>query len=347
MLPSLLAKTAGADAWISAVFGSAAELILLFISLTVLELNKDKDLYGTLRGGQKGGAFRTCFAKVLILLMISIFLLQIFIILDQTFHLLNDNIFEKFPIYYFSVPILLLGIFFCFMPERAIFRSGELFFIFILFGIALSVFPAVIRIDPAEVLPAFKNGATPSFNAFYKYLIYFESAFMLLSFCGDIKIEKNFRGKFMAVAAGVSIFFVFFVFLFSSVFGPLAPIKNMAVTNLTVYSSYFTGSGRLDWVLVTIWLLLLLLRFGITFFCAYTGLRYITGIKHRAGILGTSLAVFIYCISAFVFTTSRNLDRFTSAVPWLAAGLLVVLPLIIFAVSLFEKRKDGVQNASV
>jgi len=327
MLPSLLAATAGKDAWIAAGVGTVIELAILFVALTVIT---------------RQPKLPTILSKAIMFPMLFIFLLQIFILINQAFHLLNDNMFEKVPVHYFSIPMLLLGVFVCLMPTRAIFRSGEIFFIFIILGIALSVFPALTRINPGEVLPILDNGAKPFLKALYLNLIYFESAFFLLMFRNDIKVEKHFRKKFMTVATIVGAFFVFFIFMFYALFGPLAPMKNVAVTNLTIYSSYMTGNGRLDWVLVTMWLLLLLLRFGVTFFCAFMCLRNITGLKKRAGILGAGIAVFVWVVSTFVFSTSRNLNAFIHAIPWLIASLYIAIPVAFFAASLLQKRRRDV-----
>ena len=330
MLPSLLAKTAGKDAWISALAGTLLELTILFIALTVLTRNQDTDIYSHLRGeNPRTKVVRSAMGKVVIFAMLAVFLLQLFILVNQTFHLLNENLFDKVSVRYFSIPLLLLGMFFCFMPARAIFRSGEVFFVFIIIGIALSVFPAITRINASEILPIFNNGVSPSVKAFYMNVIYFESAFFLLMFMGDIKIEKHFRKKLMITATILGLFFVFFVFMFYSLFGPLAPLKNTAVSNLTVYSSYITNNGRLDWVIVTMWLLLLFLRIGVTFYCAFACLRYITHLKHRAGYLSACLAIFVYLLSTFIFATTQDLTRFMGAILWLIAALYVIVPVLL------------------
>jgi len=321
MLPQLLSKTAGADCWLAALFGTVIELLVLWVALTILSRTKTPQ-------GKSPASYLSH------TLMLALFLLQLFILINQAFGLLNDNLFDEISVQGFIIPMLLLGVFFCFMPTRAVFRSGEIFFVFIIIGIALSVFPALTNINPKEVLPIFGQGAK-SVHAMYVNLIYFESASMLLIFNGQIKIEKHFRKKFMTLATVLGAFFVFFVFMFYSLFGPLAPFKGNAVSNLTLYSSYITNSGRLDWVLITIWLLLLLLRFGITFFCAYSCIKNITSIKNRAGILSCMIAIFVYFISVFLFPSGRHLNRFIETVPWLIAGLYAAVP----ALFLLNKRR--------
>jgi hypothetical protein len=164
----------------------------------------------------------------------------------------------------FLIPLALFGAFFCFSPTRAIFRSGEIFFVFILLGLSISVFPALSSIHPAEVLPVLDGGIMPVLRGAFFNAIFFESFLFLLIFKNEIEVSRHFKKKFLITGAALSAFFVFFVFMFVALFGNAAEFKTNAITNFTLYSAYFSNSGRVDWVITTIWLLLVLLRFGVT-----------------------------------------------------------------------------------
>ena len=309
-LPSLLSATAGKDAWISALVGVVIELGFLFLALLWLK-NCDKSIYESLilKKNKVTHTASILIAKIILATFLGIFFYQILILTEQTYNLLNDNLFDYVPPMIFSIPLLLLGIFFCFMPSRSIFRSGEVFFVFIIFGIILSVFPALSSINSGEVTPIFEHGAKPIFLAVGKNIIYFESVLFLLMFKGEINISKHFLKKFMSWAVILAAFFVFFVFMFYSLFGPLAPTKNIAVTNFTIHSAFITTSGRLDWILISMWLLLVALRFGVTFFCAFKCMKFLTAEvsakfqKYNGVItlvLSLVLTVAVYCIYSFV-----------------------------------------------
>ena len=333
-LPHLLALGAGHGAWIAAGIGTALELGVLFLALNVLAIGNGSDLYSDLRANTKWVG-----AKFLILLMLLVFLLQLFILMGQTNSLMVGTLFDKLNVHKFLVPLLLLGILFCFMPARAIFRGGEVFFLLIIIGLALSVFPALGNIRFGEFSRTFDGGAWPIFETVFRYLIYFESAAFLLVFSGDIKVTKDFRKKFMGAATAVGLFFFFFVFMFIGVFGPLAPIKNVAITDFTVHGAFLVQSGRLDWVLICIWLLLLLVRFGATFYACFACLRYLFNIKHRAGYIGFGIAVFLYLMYYFLFASPRTLDDFirTMAIP--IAVLFFLVPVACFVNAMILKRR--------
>jgi len=83
----------------------------------------------------------------------------------------------------------------------------------------------------------------------------------------------------------------------------------------------------------------------VTFYCAFACLRYITGIKKRAGFIGAGLAVIIYCISTFALGTSRDLHAFIHAIPWLIAALMIAVPAALLILTLTKRgHKKDVQQ---
>lgn len=337
-MPQLLSQGAGRDAWWAAIIGTVLELLILFAVLNVIVINNavnsHSNLYTDLR---KNTTFVG--AKLIILLMLGLFLLQLFILIGTSYSLVTQNLFHDMGIHRFLIPLVLFGTMFCLMSARAIFRGGEIFYLLIILGLLISVVPAVPKMQLSEVTPMFSDGARPIFNSVYMNLIYFESASFLLIFSGDIKVTKDFRRKFMTVAVLVGVVFVFFVFMTTTLFGPLAPYKGIAVANLTVYSSFLTQGGRLDWVLICIWFLLLAVRFGLTFFCAFACIRYLFNVKHRAGYIGLGIAATLWAVYAFAIVRVEVLNNFVSQAAPAIAVLVLVIPLVCLVNAFVLKRR--------
>ena len=345
-LPQILSGDAGRDAWLSALFGGILEFGLLFLALTVLERRQNSDIYTDFK---KTTTFAG--AKLFALLILTVFIVQIFIIIATMFDLLTDSIFTSLNHHKFIIPLVLLGVMFCFMPSRAIFRSGEIFYILVALGLILSILPALGQMEPRLVTPVLENGLWTPLRGTFRNLIFFESVAFLLIFSGDVEITKHFKRKFMTTASLLSAFFVFFVFMTYSIFGPLSPEKGIAITDLTIYSAFLTQGGRLDWILVCIWLLLLLLRFGVTFFAIFMSVKYILGVKDSsskgwAGGVGLGIAVSIYLTYILLFKSADRLDAFTTAMTIPIAVLFFVIPIGAFIVGLilFKKEKSNNQT---
>lgn len=339
MLPHLLAGIALRDAWISAALGSLIELGLLFIVLRAITLQKDNDIYGSLRRnvGQVG-------AKTVLFVLLLFFVLQALISLKTTSYLLNETLYEDLDFHAFAIPLLIAGVFFCYMQTRAVFRAGEIFSVLVLIGLGLSFLPSLIKINPSEVLPMLDGGLPIVFSGFYRNLIYFESGAVLLVFMGDVETDKGFTRKFMIAATVAAVVFVFAIFLFTSIFGPLASAKQLAIVNLTQVSSYIAQNGRLEWIMVLIWLVLLLMRFGITFFCCFALLRYITGIKKfQPAAIALPLAIVFYAIHARVIVSVADLNIFIENLLPFILGFYIAVPFF-FAVNACINKNKGVSK---
>jgi len=279
-LPQYLAGAAGRDGWIAAGLGSLVELAVLFVVLCAMT-----------RGGK---------SMLLMPAMLIFFLLQALITLSQTNSLLAITLYENLNRHMFVIPMLVLGIFFCYAKTRAVFRAGEIFYILILIAIFLSVFPSLWKVSLGEALPVLDAGLAPVLRAVFNNLIYFEAAFVIWMFKGEVDIKKGFRRDFMIWAGAGAIVFTVFVFFYCLLFGPLAAVRPLGIVDVTGVNSYIAQNGRLEWIIACIWLLLLLMRFGVLFYCCFASVRHITPAKFQPAVIVFPLAAALYALFLFV-----------------------------------------------
>ena len=312
-LPSLLAKNVGHDAWIAALVGVVLELCFLYLVLLLIKKN-----------------LSNVFMKIFGLVIIApILLYEIVIISKQTYGILNNNLFEYVPYFLFVTSLVLLAVYFCLSHPRGIFRCAEIFFVFLILGVVLSVAPAIPNINVREILPIFDTSVGAIIKTVFINAIFFEPFLFIFVFRKNIEKTKLFKTKFMVSALIAGAVFVFFVFMFCALFGSLAPYKEIAVTNLTVYSAYITSGGHLDWVILTAWLLLVLLRFGVTCAAAFKCVRDVLPKKfmrptipvagHRPRLLDTiarkkAIIVFIAVLVALLPQSIARPAQMTSKV---------------------------------
>ena len=307
MLPHFLCMDAGRDGWISAALGCVVELLLLYLVIKLLQSNK----------------------KVFISIFLLLFLLQLIITLKQTNFMLESTLYDELNPLLFAVPMLIFGIAFCYIPTRAISRGGELFYILIIAAIGLALLPALNKIDMTEVLPIFEGNIL---GGLYKNLIYFESAAILLIFKDDIKIQKNFTRNFMSWATIGCLVLVAFVFLYYAIFGPLVVARPLAIIDITQQSAYISQNGRLEWIIVCFWLVLLLIRFGVTFFACFAAIKSLIP-RAKTAVVAIPLGVVIYVIHAFVIISIADLHNLINILlPFIAAfyGGVAILCLVYF-----------------
>ena len=301
MLPTFLSMGAGRDGWIAAGIGVLVELLILFVVLLAIE--------------RKGNA------RWLMPLMLVFFLVQVLITLTHTNFLLGSTLYENLNKHKFIIPMLVLGVFFVFSKVRAIFRSGEVFYILILIAIFLAVLPALPKVDASEVLPVLGGGFMPVLRTVFDNLIYFEGALILLMFKGEVDAKKNFKRNFMIWAFVGAVVFTAFVFFFCSLFGPLSSLRQLGIVDVTGQNSYLAQNVRIEWIIVCVWLLLLLIRFGVLFYCCFSAVQKIKKLPLAAVAL--PLAVVVYLGFMFV-----PLGSVLDAIRIPVAIFIVVVPLL-------------------
>ena len=160
MLPQFLATSAGRDAWIAAGMGALIELGLLYIVLWVMSADKEKDVYHTLRS--------PVVAKPILTVMFAFFLLQALMTLSHTNYMLTHSLYQDFSRHLFVIPMLILGIFFCYTKTRAVFRAGEIFYVLILLAIFLAVLPGLWKVEVGDTVPMLSQGFRPILTALYR-----------------------------------------------------------------------------------------------------------------------------------------------------------------------------------
>jgi len=230
------------------------------------------------------------------------------------------------------------------MPTRAVFRGCELFYVLIILGLGLALLPAISKSNPAEVLPVIDNGLSPIFSGLYKKLIYFEPAAILLLFHGDIKTNRKFTRTFMSWAGICAIVFIGFVFLYYTMFGPLTIAQPLSVVNITGQSSYISQNGRLEWIIACIWLVLLLIRFGVTFFACFATARYVTHIRFQPAAIAFPLALIVFVLYMFVFPSFADLKSLITMLRPFILVFYILIPIIAILIIINLRNSPHTSN---
>ena len=334
-LPRLLAEVSGRDAWLSALIAVVLELLILFMTLNVITMRQESGIYDDLKKNTTRVG-----AKIFMLLMFAMFFLQLFVLTSAGDTLVSQQLFHNITPQAFLIPLVLFGLLFCMFRARAMFRGAEIFYLLIILGVVIGIAPAVAKMDFSLVTPIGEGGAGPIFLAVLRNLIFFESAMFLLIFGGEVEVKKHFKTKFMLASIGVGILFVFFILMTVTLFGPLAQYKQIAIANLTGYSKFLIQGGQLDWILVCMWLLLLLLRFGVIFYCAFSCLKYIFGLEKFAWVFGIFISVTLWALYSFVFMTVTSVDALVVYLAIPVAVLFVLLPTICWVNALVARKRE-------
>ena len=76
---------------------------------------------------------------------------------------------------------------------------------------------------------------------------------------GKIKIEKGFTPRVFTYSGVAAVFFIGFIFVFTSLFGPSAGFFKYALADITIVAPYISALWTLDWAVSIMWNIALLL----------------------------------------------------------------------------------------
>ncbi len=262
-LPSMLANGADGWAWLAALLCVLFELLLVVIASLILKFTDNKKLI----------------FRVLCWLLIPILIYEVVLTAQQIFQLAYTDMFTNLGITVFVITLVGLGLFFLTRQPRAVFRAGEVIWLFFTFGLVLAIVPTLysLQVNPADLV---QGNATHVFPTMLMNLGFFETATFVLAFGSETKKSNHdlIRINMTALACGIG--YTLFMVLFVLLFGPLGRHQNMGMIDLTTAAQYLTNSGSLDWLIAVAILTALVLRFGVQLVAVVTLIK--RGLKRNA-----------------------------------------------------------------
>lgn len=245
-LPSALANGAGNWAWVSAIIGVIFELCLVMLASIIL---KHTDNHHR-------------FFRGLCWLLLPFIALETILTATQIFQLAYTDLFTDLGITVFVITLIGLGLFFLTRQPRAVFRAGEILWLFFAFGLIIAIVPTLyqIKIDWHDLI---QGDAKQILPAALLHLGFFETATFVLAFGSETKKTNRDLVRLNLTALLCGIGYSLFMILFVLLFGTLGRHQTMGLIDLTTAAQFITNGGSLDWLIATAILSALVLRFGV------------------------------------------------------------------------------------
>ena len=244
-LPSALANGACNWAWLSAILGVIFELVMVAVASLILKFTNNQNH----------------FFRVLCWLVVPVLIFETVLTAIQVFHLAYTDLFTNLGITVFVITLVGLGLFFLTRQPRAMFRAGEILWLFFALGLILAIIPTLynIQVDWHDLVRG--NGAR-IFTTTVLNLGFFETATFVLAFGSETRKTNRDLVRINLTALLCGIGYIAFMILFVLLFGTLSREQNMGLVDLTTATQFITSSGSLDWLIATSILAALVLRFG-------------------------------------------------------------------------------------
>ena len=330
-LPSLLAQNTGADAIFIMAFMFLIDIMVLFVFFRLKRAFPHSSFFDVIKR----------LSKPICILILGLFFIYFFIGFLINFNF--THVYFKVQVYHDDQESVFLFVAIVIMIAtmshgfRAIARTIEFFYLFILIGffacmfIALSNFNEFAVMFDTPILQLVKNG--------YKYSFAFGDMLYLFLIMDKVELTKNGQKQILKYILFAMLVVLGGYFLFYCVYQYTLFIHPNAVSDIIVLSYQIFNVGRLE--IVAVVLIMLITLFQISLYGYILGHILMQIFPKLDGNFSIVCVVILFLIVYTLFFNSLDsiVNAFTGNFVIFAILLQYLIPLICFGLSFFKRRR--------
>ena len=332
LLPVVLTNAAGRDSYLAVAFMYLLDIAMLTLLLFTLRNIGNVTLSDFL------GKFSNWVRFPILLLFCAQFLLKAAIPLVEEKLFLEDSFYQKISMFAFYLPVCLVLLYISVKSARTYGRIGELLFVLSIISFALIFVLALDSFDPKELLPFLFDGIGPIAKGCFQVVFWFGDFLLMVHFFGRISDPENAFKKILVYAFVCMALTVFFMILFTGIFGAVAVKQIFALSKISKYNLVLSEVGRFDWFAVLILLGGILFGAAVNLGAAVQLFQDAFGIKKKTWIAVAMTAILL--AAGLLFNNSFNalFDLFSGPLIWFFLFMQYLMPVVLFVLSFFFRR---------
>lgn len=263
VLPAMISDYSAIDGYITCFFALIIDFICTLTIILIMRKLPDTNFFELITQ-----AFGKVISKIIFLFMSIYFILKSIISLLELHDYYITALFEDIkPIYFlFVLSFLLLYLFN--RSFRNLGRTLQVFFWPLLIGLLFTLIYPISDIQLTNLLPIFAEGPYPIFNGIVHTAIGFGDFMIMLLLMGHIKPAKNTTKILISYLSFAMLFVVLFYICFQGSFGSTSVGQTLALSDLPLHNPYPANLGKLEWLTILIWTIILLFESTILGKCA-------------------------------------------------------------------------------
>lgn len=333
-LPSLLASDVGHDSWLVLCLNFVADGVCLCFLLRATNLNRNALGFDVILNKN----LTPVGSKIVLSVFFVMFMTRVMVLLE--------NCYDTYAVIFdvntnwvlFVLPIVGVAAFALSRGFNSVARVGQILFAPVLLAIVVIAVVPVTKIDIGEFFPIAEAGigriALTSFLRCHWFSDYVFIYFVMES----VKPQKRvFLPMLSAFIVGVAVT-VALNMVFVSLFGSLAPEKNIAMAQIGLFSASEATKGRWDWLTLSVWMMSVILKIVVFTFCAYKCIERIFAL-HFSKVNFVALGV-IFAICFVPMFVSLNVFTETFMF-WCVVPFAVVQYILPLFMPFFTKRANS------
>ncbi len=332
VLPSLICKVSGNNAYLAFIFNLVADFLSLFAYFWFMKKYPNLTFKEALIQ-----VFGKVVCKIIFALLFFYFFIKAIIIFKEIQNYFNRVLFDDFGWINYIIPSVILLAFMVSKPIKTFGRSAEGLYYFVLASAFLVLVTSSYEIDFACILPFMQNGIKPVMQGAVKSTFAFGDYLFLLLYLGNIKYSKNGK-KTIIIYSLLSIALMSAIFIvFIGTFGKSAINENLALSDISLNLAIPLTVGRIDWINILIWSFLLFFQCALVLKSSVICFEEFTSIHNKIITMCSIFIIYLIMVSieklslsiVLQFVTSTPFVMFASFIQMGYPGILVLCGIIL------------------
>ncbi|MDE6398876.1 MAG: spore germination protein, partial [Clostridiales bacterium] len=290
MLPVLLLKAIGRDSVLGVSAILLLELICLGVCIAAIVLAPEKSFTELLQG-----CVGKIASRILLALFAVYFLFKLLLLSGEVRIFFCENLFGEFPWTLYSLPFFGLCICMGMGSLRALGRSAQFLFPFIVVATIVMFVLIASGIDFREVFPIGEFGFANVSRGTLRYAMWYGDYSALVVCLGAVKRTRKTAALSMTAGVISSLAVLFYMFGLTASFSNICFLIRYG-QNVTGMSHYAMGNimqGRFDLVLFCVWMMSVFVKAGIFSYAAVYCIRAVAPVGSAPTALGVGIALYI------------------------------------------------------
>lgn len=331
-LPSLIARYAHQDIWISALISILIDFLTLIFIVYICKI-QNKNFFEIIEDifGKKG-------AKMIAILYLIYFSIKAILPLNEQKDYIDFTLYTLKPTLAYFLPIFFVAFYVCLKNFRLLGRLSDIFWLVTINGFLTLISLALSNADFSAILPIGTSGIMNILKGSFYSLNWFGDSLYIMFFVGQFKFDKKAGIKIILSFLIATIMILVFMVIFYSIFTSIAFRQRFALTEISKYTSVISNLGRFDYIGIILILFSTMFAISLPIFFSSTLLNYIFSIK-KTWIAPTICVLFQLSIMLFLNQYFYSIEKIiTNYFSYYFLFLGNILPIIISLIVIKEKK---------
>lgn len=340
MMPSVIAKYAAEDMWISVLINLLLDFFTMFGFIILLK--KENVTYFELLNRVYGKTL----SKIILFSYVLFFMLKVVVPINELKDYVVKTLYITSPDANVFFPIFIVFIYFALKKLRVVGRCSDIMWLFTFVGLILIFCLSLPNVDLEALLPVGATGIKGILGGSYSALGWFGDCVYFLFFIGEYRQEKGSALKILSGYALSLISVLVFALLFWCTFSSIAYRQKFALTEISKYMTIINNIGRFDYIGIFFVMFSDVFALGLPVYFSSLILRKIFPLK-KAFIYPLVLTVLqlvsILFFGQYYYTIEKTVIRYIGVLCLFYCYLFPLFSMAVYKI-INKERKNELQN---